>query len=63
MYYVLRDEVYTCTMCCEMRFICMYYVLRDEVLNTCTMCCKMRFIHGHYVLRDEVYMYVLCAAR
>ena len=51
------------TMCCEMRFICMYYVLRDEVLNTCTMCCKMRFIHGHYVLRDEVYTRVLCAAR
>ena len=31
MYYVLRDEVYTCTVCCEMRFIYMYYVLRDEV--------------------------------
>ena len=50
MYYVLRDEVYTCTMCCEMRFIHVYYVLPDEVY-TCTMCCEMRFIH------------VLCAAR
>ena len=50
MYYVLQDEVYTCTMCCKMRFIHVYYVLPDEVY-TCTMCCEMRFIH------------VLCAAR